>query len=98
MAKIGPKPYLKKPEGMSYVSWQHQKWLLMQPYYNDILHATRADLEEARGDTLSEGDYQREINLRNIYESMDQTQLEVYAGWEAQAQVEIKRRNGELPR
>jgi hypothetical protein len=29
---------------------------------------------------------------------MDQNQLEVYAGWEAQAQMEVKRRNGDLPR
>ncbi len=99
MGTIRPKPYLKKPEDMSYVSWQHQKWLRMQPYYNDILNATKAELEAAlAGGAISEADYKGEINLRHIYENMDQTQLEVYAGWEAQAQVEIKRRNGEMER
>lgn len=99
MGTIRPKPYLKKPEDMSYTSWQHEKWVIMQPYYNDILNATKAELEAAlAGGVISEADYKGEINLRNIYENMDQVQLEVYAAWEAQAQMEIKRRNGEMER
>jgi hypothetical protein len=98
MAKVRPIPYLKKPEGMSYVSWQHEKWKLCLPHFDDILHLTRAELDELRGTEVSESEYKAEVNLRNIYENMDQNQLEVYAGWEAQAQMEVKRRNGELPR
>ena len=100
MGTIRPKPYLKKPEDMSYTSWQHEKWSIMQPYYNDILNATKAELEAAlAGGTISEADYKGEINLGHIYANMDLTQLEVYAAMnEAAAQVEIKRRNGEMER
>ena len=96
---IPPIPTMHKPDDMSYTSWQHEKWKLQWPRWNAIANCSKAQLDLIRGMEISEHEYQCELNARIPYQEMNQPELERQAAAGiGQAALELKRRNGEIPR
>jgi len=68
------------------------------PYNKWLRELSREALEKARGAEVPENEYVGEINKRQHWEGMNQRDLEWQATFDPWAEVELKRRNGELPR
>ena len=69
-----------------------------EPRNKRIREMTGDELEAARGGEIPENEYVGEVNKRHYWAAMNQKDLEFQATFDPWAAVELRRRNGELPR
>lgn len=70
-----------------------------EPYNKWLRELSRADLEKALASgELLHNEYVGEVNRRAHWEAMNPKDLEFQATFDPWAEVELKRRKGELPR
>lgn len=69
-----------------------------EPRNKRIREMTGAELDAARGGEIPENEYVGEVNNRIYWQEMNQKDLEFQATFDPWAAVELRRRNGELPR
>ena len=69
-----------------------------EPRNKWLREISREELEKVRGAEVPENEYVGESNKRQYWEAMNPKDLEFQATFDPWAEVELKRRRGELPR
>ncbi len=69
-----------------------------EPRNKWIREMTMVELNAARGGEVPDNEYVGEANKRAYWQALNQKDLEFQATFDPWAAVELRRRNGELPR